>query len=97
MAEATDERIIGVMIGILLAWCGNAVPKTGPAACAECGAARGQNMRRFAGWMLTLAGLLHALVWLFAPLEEANLLAMSVVGAATLLVLGRAAFTRTWV
>lgn len=96
--EPAEQRTTGVVTGIILAWFGNLMPKQGPnGACRECGTARGQDMRRFAGWMFLLAGLGHALVWLVAPLEQANYLAMGIIAAALGLVIGRATISRTWV
>ena len=93
-----EERLNGVMIGFILMWFGNLMPKQGPdASCAQCGASDAQSMRRFAGWVFVLAGLVHSGLWLFAPLEQANLLAMLTVAAAMIVVIGRATLTRAWV
>ncbi|MEM9232612.1 MAG: hypothetical protein AAGA69_00055 [Pseudomonadota bacterium] len=97
LAGDADRRSVGTMTGLILAWCGNVIPKMSPGKCADDGSTRAQNMRRFAAWMLTVAGLLHAVIWLVAPISHANLMAMGVVMIATLLVLGRAGITRTWI
>ena len=97
LASNGDERIVGVMIGVLLAWTGNIMPKWGPSDCGACDATRGQSMRRFAGWMFTLAGLAHAAIWVVAPIEMANVIAMGAVGTVFVVVIGRALVTRSWV
>ena len=98
LKEPADERNYGVMIGFMLAWFGNIMPKQGPETnCAQCSPSTGQNMRRFAGWVFVIAGLAHGAVWLAAPLEVANYIAMGIVAGALVLVIGRATVTRAWV
>lgn len=87
--QDADDRAFGVIIGILLAGMGDLLPKRVTDA-ASCEFDRSFRMRRFAGIAFVLAGLAHAGIWIFAPLEMANLLAMSVVALALGLVLIRA-------
>ena len=64
------ERGYGVVIGLVLAWTGDQLPKVGAGNnCASDGEAF--RMRRFAGAAFMVAGLLHALIWVIAPLDSA--------------------------
>ena len=64
------ERGFGVVMGLVLGWTGNQMPKWG--AGQHCSSdAEAFRMRRFAGIVLMLGGLAHALVWAFAPLGSA--------------------------
>jgi hypothetical protein len=65
------SRIFGIATGLVLAYYGNAVPKK--SACvspASPSAARRQRLVRFSGWAFTLAGLIYAAVWAFAPIGD---------------------------
>lgn len=90
-----DERITGVIIGILLAWTGNAMPKR-RAECDGCDPSAGLALRRFAGWLFVMAGAAHAVIWLVAPIELANGLAICVVVGTLAVVLLRALVLRTF-
>jgi hypothetical protein len=54
-----------------------------------------QAMRRFTGWSLVLGGTAYAVAWVIAPLENANVLSASLLGAALLLVVARFAWGMT--
>ena len=63
-AEAVS-RMVTAAIGLMVAWQGNRMPKSFvPNACAR-------QARRFAGWSLTLSGLIYAGLFAFAPLHVA--------------------------
>ncbi len=80
------ERGTGVVIGLVLAWTGNLMPKWGTAkSCATDGEAF--RMRRFSGIVLMLGGIGYALAFLFAPLEQAAYWAMLPVILALLMIL----------
>lgn len=83
--DAGDQRGAGVVIGLVLAWTGNMVPKWG--AGQEC---RGDafRMRRFAGLSLILGGLLHAAAWIIAPIVTAAWWSMAPVSVAMFVILG---------
>lgn len=78
----TSKRVMQVLFGIILMISGNLIPKSDE----QCGAAKGQSLRRFAGWTFVIAGLVYATVWLVAPLEIARIISLSVVAASVLLV-----------
>lgn len=64
------ERGVGVVMGLVLAWTGNQMPKLGAGnQCTSDGEAF--RMRRFAGIVLMLGGLAHSAAWLLAPLDKA--------------------------
>jgi hypothetical protein len=87
-----DEPTRGVMviIGLLLAFYSNAIPKTVTAR-----SARAQQVKRMAGWTFVLAGVGYALVWAFAPFANAPDLSMVVVGSGMALVIGACLWARS--
>jgi hypothetical protein len=88
-AEA-GSRLMGVLMGGLVVVYANAAPKSlTPLSRMRCNVATEQALRRFTGWALTIGGLAYALIWVVAPLESANMLAMGALGTAFLLVLAR--------
>jgi hypothetical protein len=85
-----SERLAGVAIGLGLAVIGNLTPKlVEPLAPRRCSPVQIQSLRRFSGWSFTLAGLAYVAVWLIAPVDLAEMLALSLCAVAFLLVLGR--------
>ncbi len=63
----TVTRLVTGAIGLMVAWQGNRMPKSFvPNACAR-------QARRFAGWSMTLSGLVYAGLFVFAPLRVAQL------------------------
>ncbi len=83
------KRLGAAMIGLMLAVCGNILPKI--ARRLEMGretAASFAAADRHAGWILVLSGVLYAAVWLAAPLERAALGASCVGLGGLLLALG---------
>lgn len=79
----------GMVSGLVLAYFGNRVPKILERFNPEIDFGKRQAFLRQAGWIFVLAGLASALIWLLLPVEDAVLWASLVVGASTLLVIGR--------
>jgi len=76
-------RGIEVLMGLMIAFYGNAIPKTllrFREGKVEGG--RTQSLRRTIGWLLTVGGLGFAAVWASAPLSKAAGWSMAVIGTA---------------
>lgn len=85
------QRVVQVMIGLMLAGFANVAPKRiGPQRMSREAEARMQTARRIGGWSLTLAGLAHAALWVFAPADFAVIAAMIVVGSGVVVAIGYA-------
>jgi hypothetical protein len=79
------------VIGLGLAANANVMPKNlGAPRRSPRAETRAQAAQRVGGWSITLAGLIHAGLWAFAPLSFANPASMVVVGGAVILTLGHA-------
>lgn len=90
------QRLSGVTIGLILAAYGNIAPKQLVRYDPESPRpARKQAFIRFSGRVFVLAGLAHALVWAFAPIDRANALAMIPLAAALVLVALRCVWPRS--
>lgn len=76
-------RISMTTIGLMVAWYGNAMPKTLAATTA-----RAIAYRRFAGYAFTAAGLANAAIWIWAPMDYAAELSILPIVAGMLIVLG---------
>ena len=88
------ERLLGVMMGAIVALYANAVPKILPSpSCRRLEAE--QRIRRFAGWSLTLGGVGFALASAWAPFEDQRGIATSFLAACVLMVILRAARDRS--
>lgn len=84
------QRLLGALMGAVVVVYANAAPKALlPLDQLRCAPAAEQAKRRFTGWTLTLGGAAYALAWMIAPLEHANLISASLLGAALLLVVAR--------
>ncbi len=69
---ATADRALGVGTGTILMVIGNSIPKVlRPLTAKRCAPAQVQSIQRLSGWVFSIAGLVYALVWLFAPVVEA--------------------------
>jgi hypothetical protein len=90
IGSETAVRAIQVMIGMSLAVYGNFIPKN--IASASCAAPRFQTPARLGGWLFALAGLSYAGLWAFAPVAVANVAAMPIVMAATVITGGYCAW-----
>ena len=89
VAPDMAQRAVQVMIGLTLAGFANVMPKRlGSQRLSLEAEARMQAARRVGGWSLTLAGLAHTLVWIFAPLNIAPVASMSVVGTGLAITIG---------
>ncbi|MFN4297013.1 MAG: hypothetical protein ACK4FB_09230 [Brevundimonas sp.] len=85
------QRAVQVMIGLMLAGFANVAPKRiGPQRMSREAEARMQTARRIGGWSLTLAGLAHAGLWAFAPVDFAVTAAMILVGSSLAIAIGYA-------
>lgn len=80
------ELAFHIGLGLILAVSGNFIPKR---ISPGCDGAIDQRNRRFAGWIMVLAGLGYSGSWIFAPREVADILSVGIVGIATVLLLGR--------
>ena len=74
------SRLIQIAIGLTLVVFANGAPKQigRPRASFEA-EGRAQGARRIAGWSLTIAGLIYAGVWVFAPVSLAAPVSIAVV------------------
>lgn len=92
LSRDLGQRLLGVMMGLVVAFYANAVPKAlSPLWRMHCDPAAEQAMRRFVGWTLTLGGAAYAVTWLIAPVPLAKVISTSLLGAALLLVVARIA------
>ncbi len=79
------RRLLGVMLGAFVVYYANTVPKVLPP-LVRGNAAAEQSMRRFTAWSIALGGLGYMAAWAFAPLEDANLIAVTCLGGALIVV-----------
>ncbi|MYM26385.1 ammonium transporter [Duganella sp. FT135W] len=61
----TVTRLVTSMIGLMVAWFGNRMPK------AFVPYAWARKVRRVGGWSMALSGLIYAGLWAFAPIPVA--------------------------
>ena len=96
IGEDVATRAVQVIIGLGLAAYANVMPKQvgGPRRSAQA-ETRAQAAQRVGGWSITLAGLIHAGLWAFAPLSFASPASMVVVAGAVVLTLGYAVWCFT--
>ncbi len=88
LSQEMSQRFLGFWMGLMVAYFGNSLPKERPSvACRN--SAVGQSLRRFAAWSFTIGGLGFALLSAFAPYEDSRPLAVSFLGACTVLVVFR--------
>ena len=84
----TSKRIMGAIVGLVLAVWGNYMPKTlKPMSEKSCDSSRWVSLRRFAGWAFVISGLSYSAVWIFAPMEYTRLISMTFVAFSVVLVL----------
>jgi hypothetical protein len=93
IGDDTAKRAMQVLIGLMLAAYANMMPKqlSRPRSSLRAEAAA-QSVLRVGGWSLTLASLVYAGLWAFAPLDLANIASMIVLGGATAFMLGYSAW-----
>jgi hypothetical protein len=90
------RRTMQILIGLLLAAYANFMPKQiGSARRSPHAESRAQAVLRVGGWSLTVAGLVYAGLWAFAPLPVADIASMIAVAAALVLTLGYALWSFT--
>ena len=89
IGRETQQRWVGVAIGLALAITANFTPKMMEPMCARCDPARAQALQHFAGWTLVIAGLGHSAAMLTAPFDIAPFIAMAIVATGVTLVVGR--------
>ena len=69
-----SKRIVGVVLGAVLVFMGNAMPKKLAPTCREnsntANLARTQRVQRFMGWTFVLAGLIYMGIWLTVDLDR---------------------------
>ncbi|MBO6797840.1 hypothetical protein [Maricaulis sp.] len=92
LGDAMEQRILGVLFGVIFLLYGNAAPKR-PIALqdAGCSPERAQAQARFAGRMFVLTALAYTLIWAFAPIEWAMPAAMAVLFSGVIVVVASAA------
>lgn len=90
-------RINGVVIGMVLIWMGNMMPKRNPEKTCGNDPAAAFRMKRFAGMLMMLGGIGHAAIWLTLPVGQAEWASMVPVAATAAIVLATAFRTRVWV
>jgi hypothetical protein len=84
LGAETAARAMQVVIGLMLAFYGNFIPKNLPVLREPARtSARMQSALRFGGWAFTLAGLAYAAIWAWAPLTMAGDISVVIVAAAT--------------
>lgn len=85
-----SHRLLGAMLGVVVAVYSNAIPKVLTARARRHGApGADQAARRFAGWILVLGGFGYMFAWLVAPLEMAAVGGGAILAAALLLAVVR--------
>ena len=83
------KRTMQVTIGLMLAAYANLMPKdVGPWRASALAMARSQSALRVGGWSMTLAGLVYAGLWAFAPLAFADVASMVIVASAMVITAG---------
>lgn len=96
IGEDVATRAVQVIIGLGLAAYANVMPKqvSGRRRSPQA-ETRAQAAQRVGGWSITLAGLVHAGLWAFAPLSLASPASMVVVGGAVVLTMAHAVWCFT--
>ena len=82
-----SKQAMQVGIGLYLVIIGNSLPKKiSSMSDQNCGSAKGQSLRRFAGWTFVLSGLAYSIIWLVFPADIATIAGISVVASGLTLV-----------
>jgi hypothetical protein len=77
------RRATNVVVGVLLIFLGNDIPKRLAPLASNCGA-RVQALQRIAGWTWVLAGFGYAVAWLVMPFDVADPVTLALVVGAML-------------
>lgn len=93
IGEELATRITQALIGVVLAMSANAAPKEIGRMRSIRSARRAQAVTRLGGWLMTLAGLAYAALWLLAPQDLAAVASMTLVAAALVVTLAYAGWT----
>jgi hypothetical protein len=82
------RRFLGILIGVMLLWIGNSLPKLRPLMVPHDLRSRAIGSERIAGWISVLAGLAYTALFIFASLAQARKLSaiIGLVAAAMVLV-----------
>lgn len=88
LSDEMGQRFLGFWLGLMVASIGNSLPKERPSAVCR-NSVTGQNIRRFAAWSFTIGGLGAALLSALAPYDDSRPLAVSFLGACSMLVVLR--------
>ncbi len=83
-------RLAMAISGLTVVYFGNRIPKEAPTR-----SPRAQVVRRFAGRVMVLAGLLNAGIWVFAPMEVAALASMVPLILAVVAIIAYCTYSRT--
>lgn len=94
-SEDLSRRVSMAILGLLVAFGGNAIPKTlTPLAQLRCDPALVQAMQRRAGWTFVLSGLGYTVAWLVLPIAVAEPVSLCLLLGGTLLVAAQLARLR---
>lgn len=86
-SEDLSHRVSMVILGLLVAFGGNAIPKMlTPLADLRCDPARVQAAQRRAGWTFVLSGLAFSAAWIVLPIAVADPVSLCLLIGGTLLV-----------
>lgn len=83
---ALEQRVLGLVIGAMIAVTGNFLPKMRPLNTARGNRARATAAERLAGWVLLLAGIVYLALFAFAQLDQARRVS-SIIGIGAILVI----------
>ena len=84
IGEDLTTRLLMISLGVLMIVTSSRGPKDEIKKTA-----RGIAIQRFTGWAMTLAALAWTVIWVFVPVDQANLLAMIPFGIALAAILVR--------
>ncbi|HET9768227.1 MAG TPA: hypothetical protein VFS60_15340, partial [Thermoanaerobaculia bacterium] len=94
-SEEISHRVSMAILGLFVAFGGNALPKTlTPLTDLRCDPARVQALQRRAGWTFVLSGLAFSVAWLVLPIAAAEPVSICLLLGGTLLVAAQVARLR---
>lgn len=82
------QRFVQIAVGTMFLWYANRIPKISVAK-PDCTFTKEDQIRRFAGRVLVVGGIGYVLAWVISPFDVAAIIAVSILGGAFTLVLGR--------
>ncbi len=89
LSPGLTHRLLGVMLGLVVIFYANAVPKALTRLMHRRDPAAEQAVRRFTGWTLLLGGVGYVMAWILVPLEYANATAGGLLAFAVMTVIAR--------